>query len=413
MAKKKKMKLKKGPVLVLILLIIGLISFGFYYYTHTSKYLFVKGINKTYDNVISNYETFIDNYFPYINDNYHNKTNTLVEIKTDDLEESLTLKGDIYLTDKDNYFDLSIDDNTLEYKLKLLSRDNNLYYKIDNSSFYKTPIEYGNYDDSLKKLLSILMDSVKNNMSSSSFTKSDEDIEINGDKYNTKKITLNIKSSDYMKIVISFYEKLKNDDDLLNYFMYINDYQTKEELTNYIDYTIDIYKAKLKEKTEDEVVCKYSIYLYHSVPVMNELSFDEYKISYVDYKDFLEVKYIEGDEYTSYMRVYEKKIDMFIDGIGYGKGKYDDTSFSIDFTDYDKKSLGHINHSYKSSKSKFDVLFDLDGFAITIESDNSINVSDEIPNVDISNSVLEKNITSSDREKLNNVLSILNDIFAF
>ena len=202
MAKKKKMKLKKGPVLVLILLIIGLISFGFYYYTHTSKYLFVKGINKTYDNVISNYETFIDNYFPYINDNYHNKTNTLVEIKTDDLEESLTLKGDIYLTDKDNYFDLSIDDNTLEYKLKLLSRDNNLYYKIDNSSFYKTPIEYGNYDDSLKKLLSILMDSVKNNMSSSSFTKSDEDIEINGDKYNTKKITLNIKSSDYMKIVI-------------------------------------------------------------------------------------------------------------------------------------------------------------------------------------------------------------------
>lgn len=413
MAKKKKMKLKKGPVLVLILLIIVLISFVFYYYTHTSKYLFVKGINKTYDNVISNYETFIDNYFPYINDNYHNKTNTLVEIKTDDLEESLTLKGDIYLTDKDNYFDLSIDDNTLEYKLKLLSRDNNLYYKIDNSSFYKTPIEYGNYDDSLKKLLSILMDSVKNNMSSSSFTKSDEDIEINGDKYNTKKITLNIKSSDYMKIVISFYEKLKNDDDLLNYFMYINDYQTKEELTNYIDSTIDIYKAKLKEKTEDESVCKYSIYFYRSKPVMNELSFDEYKISYVDYKDFLEVKYIEGDEYTSYMRVYEKKIDMFIDGIGYGKGKYDDTSFSIDFTDYDKKSLGHINYSYKSFKSKFDVLFDLDGFAITIESDNSINVSDEIPNVDISNSVSEKNITSSDREKLNNALSILNDIFAF
>lgn len=409
--RKRRRKLKKGPVigllLILLLLILLLI---FLIYTNTNKYLFFKGISKTSENIIDSYNTFIDSYIPYINEDYYNNTDTSMRIDTEDLNKDINLKGDIYLTDKSNYFNLDVDVNKSKYELELLTKDNKLYYTIDNSRYYYMDYESNSFANNYSNLFEILIKAIKDNVSNSDFDKTKEDIIVNSKNYNTKKITLVLANEKYHEVMKAFYEKVKGSDDLLNTLFSISSYETKEELINYIDTYI-----KSDKKTESNSL-EYSIYLYKSNPIMNQINFSDYEVSYITSDDYLEFNYYEEDS-ASYIKVFDNKIDLFINGIGYGNGKYDDNSFDVDFVDYDKKSLGSISYSIdkksKNYSTKLDLLLELELIKLDIDSSNKINVNKAIPDIDISNSVISDNMTENDKKTLEELLSHINDIIAF
>lgn len=419
MAKKRrrKLRLKKGPFLILLLIITSLI--GLYYYTHTSKYLFFKGLNKSYDTLISDYETFIDNYLPYTNENYYNNTDTSLKLQTADLDENINFKGDIYLTDSDSYFDLDTKINDLSYDLNLLLRKKILYFKVDDSQFYSTPYEKSAIynSDTFPKLMEIFIKSAKANMNNAKFSKSDEEIEVNGNKYKTQKITLNLTNKDYWKIMKSFYENVKKNNKVTEYLLGLGDYDDIDSLMKYIDSQIDVYEYKIANEKEKDAICNYSIYYYRSKPIKNELILVDditYHIAYYNYKKYFELNYSENDQDNSYIKINDKKIDIFIDGLGYGSGTYDEDSINVEFTDYSKESLGHIKYLINDGEEiSLDLNIDLDGFDLSIISKNKIEIDKRIPSIDVSNSVTSDNMTSDDKESIQGVLSVLNDIFTF
>jgi len=159
--RRRRRRLKKGPVFVLLLIVLLIISVTVYLYTHTSKYLFFKGLNKTYS-YMENF-SFINNYVPYMDSNYYNKTNSSFLVKTSELDTNITFNGDIYLKDNTNYYDLDINANNTSYGLELFNTDSKIYYRIDDSKFY-----YDNYNNignfkykDYLNLLSLFIDNFK------------------------------------------------------------------------------------------------------------------------------------------------------------------------------------------------------------------------------------------------------------
>ena len=376
-----------------------MVSICFYVFTHTDKYLFIKGIDKTYNNLISNYENINQKYFPYVNDDYYNKTNTNINVKTGEINENISLVGDVYLTSKDNYLKLGLNIDKTKYDLEMLSKDDKLYYKIDDSNYYNTSFNNNTFStDTIVSLIDVLKRAIKENISGASLKDSKEKITINNKKYNSKKITLNIDEKIYNKIMLSFLVDVKKDDELIKSLLSFSNYNSKEELIKYIEDKINYYDFALKKSDDDKIISKVSIYLDGSNLLRTDIELNgknNYELSYINYENYFEMNYNEGDEYNSYVRIFNKKIDIFIDGIGYGNGTYSDSSFNINFTNYEKDKIGYINYSYKNNKSDLDLSINLEGFNFLIKSDNEFTNIKSIPNIDIKDSKKMENMNSN------------------
>ena len=97
MAKKRRRKLKKSVRIVLSIVFLSLVGLlVFLIYSNTSKYLFFKGINKSSNELIDIYNDLLSQYMPYYDDYYYNNTNTSINVETDELDDSMVFKGDIY-----------------------------------------------------------------------------------------------------------------------------------------------------------------------------------------------------------------------------------------------------------------------------------------------------------------------------
>lgn len=420
MAKKRRRRrrLKKGPVLILLLIVIGLISFCiFKIYISTSKYLFFKGLDKTYDNLNSHYSYLINNYVPYINNNYYNNTDTSIVVETSDIKDTIKFKGDIYLADS-YYFDLDVNANSVDYKLELLTRENKLYYKIDNSKYYYMDFVNNSFSntDSYSKLLSVLIDSLSDNIGSSDLKKENYKVDINSKIYNTKKVTLNLTESKLKEVMISFYNEVKADEELLNCLLSSSRFIDKEALIDYINIAISGYEEELKNVSND-IYLTYSVYLYKSKPIKNEIILGDYQFAYIEHSDYIEFSYKETDSDYSYIKFNNGNINIFIYGIGYGNGTYDDSSFNIEFVDYDKKSLGTVSYSIDNNNDKYNVSLllniDLELLDISLDSNSIIEVNKAIPDVDVSESEINSNMTENDVESLEKLLTVIKDIIAF
>lgn len=401
MAKKRRRKLKKGPVLILfiiMLLIIGLTIRSIY--TNTSKYLFFKGISSSSEDLLNIYDGLKTNYFPYNGSNYHNNTNTFVELETKELKSSVNFKGDIYLTDTSNYFDLLINANNSEYGLELLTKDDKLYYKIDNSKYYYTDYSNSNtFDEKIYfNIIKLFYEAIDEETSNKDFSKQDIELSINKKNYDTEKISLNITQDLYNDIINSFINKLSKDETSINALLSITNYKDKD----------DMFNALKSFKVKDTVT--YSIYLYKSKGIRHEI--DEYKLFYTSIDNYFEI-----NKNNSYINVTNNKISLFIEGILYGNGKYDDKSFSVDFVDYSNNSLGKIAYSISNKNSKYiydlDLAINLELIKYNIKSNNNIELNKEVPSLDLKDSVTVENMASNDKKVLEELMSHINNIIDF
>lgn len=414
--KRRRRKLKKRPFIILLVVFLCLILIGIYFYTHSDKYLFLKGLDRTYGNISNISDTFINNYIPYINSDYYNKTDSSINVVTSELDTNITFRGDIYLTDASNYYDLNIAANKTDYELEMLSKNNKLYYKIDDSKYYYTDYSDSNSSsDKYLKLLSAFIRSFKSNVKKNDLKSTSMEITINSKTYNTKKITFYIDDDNYKSIIKSFYSDIKNDDEMLDMFFSMTDYSSKEELIAYLEgNTISLDSSFGTDSLE------YSIYLYKSNPIKNEISYTledvTCSLAFIYNDDYIEFDSSEGES-NSYIKFSDNKIDSHIDGIGYATGEYSDNSFNVDFVDYDKEPLGNIKYSIEKDGSKYKtsllINLDLSEIEININSSNEIEIDKAIPDIDVSNSIVGDNMPESDKKTLEDLLSITNDIFAF
>lgn len=401
MAKKRRRKLKKGPVLILFIIILLVVGFSIrFVYTNTSKYLFFKGVRTSKDDILNIYDGLKASYFPYFSSNYYNNTNTLVELETKELNSSINFKGDIYLTDTSNYFDLLINANGSEYGLELLTKDNKLYYRIDDSKYYYTDYEDDNlYDDNIYfDIVKTFYEVIDEETANSDFSKQDIEISINNTNYSTKKISLNINQDLYDDIIESFIKKISKDDTYISALLYITDYQDKN----------DMFSSLRSVKIKDSLT--YSVYLYKSKGIRHEI--DEYKLFYTSVDNYFEI-----NKNNSYINISDNKISLFIEGLLYGNGKYDDKSFSVDFTDYSNNSLGKIAYSISSKDKKYiynlDLSINLELIKYNIKSTNIIDLNKKVPSIDLNNSVTSENMSSNDKKILEELLSHINGIIDF
>lgn len=405
--KRRRRRLKKGPVLILIIIILFLVFGSIYLYTHTSKYLFFKGLEETYNYVED--MSFIDTYMPYFESNYYNKTNTSFLVKTSELDTNITFNGDIYFNDKNKYYDLDINANDSSYSMELYNKDSKLYFKIDDSKYY-----YTNYSDvnsfsinGYYDLLSLLIGNLKPGV----FKANDVELTINSKKYNTRKIMLILTNEEVKSMMNDFHNDVIKDERLSYIYMSLIGFSTKDELIDYIDN----YDIKF-----DQGIITYSIYLYKNKPIMNEIENGVHgndRIGIITMDNYFEVRYTTLEEDMSYFKVYDNKIDMFVDGIGYGKGKYDDRSFNIEFTDYSNNSLGSISYSIKENNKKYNTDFNinvnLELIKFEIVSNNEIILDKKVPNKDLKDAVVIENMSSNDKKILDEILSFINDIIDF
>ena len=401
MTKKRRRKLKKGPVFILLIILLLIIGFSFrFVYINTSKYLFFKGVRTSKEDLLNIYDSLKTSYFPYLRSNYYNNTNTIVELETKELKSSINFKGDVYLTDTSNYFDLLINANNSEYGLELLTKDNKVYYKIDDSKYYYTDYsEDNNFDDNIYfDILKKFYDSIDEETSNSDFSKQDIEISINDKNYSTKKISLNINQDLYDDIIESFIKKISKEDTYINALLYISDYQDKN----------DMFSSLRSFKIKDSLT--YSVYLYKSNGIRHEI--DEYKLFYTFVDNCFEI-----NKNNSYIKIADNKISLFIEGMLYGNGKYDDKSFLVDFVDYSNDSLGKLAYSISNKNKQYiydlDLSINLELIKYNIKSNSKIELNKKVPSIDLNNSVTDENMSSNDKKVLDEMLAHINGIIDF
>ena len=381
MAKRKRRRRLKKSVKIGFILIILLIVGGVYFYTNSKKYLFFKGLSKSYDEIIEIADSFTSKYMNYSKDSYYTKMNSSINVVTSEVDSNIKLNGDVYIDGDSNYFDLSVDANNSIYNLDLLTKENKLYFKVDDSKYYYINSNTTNLSmDDYYKALENMVSSFKENVKSSDLIKKNTTVLIDGEKLNVKKLTLSINDELYEKVFKSFYKEIGLGEE--------------EIMTNF----------------------DLSIYLYKSNPVQIDLSNDSYTISFISYDNYLEFNFVTLDS-MSHIKFKDGKIDLLIDGICIGTGKYNDQSFKIDFTDLNNNSIGNISYSINKNNNKYinKMSFDLDLSEVDIKLDlsNEITPSKDIPNINVNNSIIVDNITNQDEETISKLLDTINIIFAF
>ena len=411
MAKKRRMILKKSIRIILSLILVSLVGIlVFLIYSNTSKYLFFKGITKSSDEIMDIYNDLLSQYMPYYDDYYYNNTNTSINVETNELDDSLVFKGGIYLTKDSNYFDLEIDANKNKYNLDLYNKDERLYYSIDDSKYY-----YKDMGESLDisyeydSLFTALIKSLKSNVSNSDFVKTKEDIGINGETYNSKKISLVIDNSLYNEVMKDFYKKVKKDDSLINALYSISTYETKEMLINYMD-------SFIKNGSNDkDLSYEYSIYYKGSKPIKHNIIGKDLDISYVSISDYKEINYTSVDAITT-ITYKDDSIDIYFSNIGYIRCKLYDERIEASFVDMNDNSLGNFSYKITGDK-KYDIVMSLnlklELITISINSTNKIELNKKVPTINVSNSTSEVNITDEDAAIKDELMQFLNTIIAF
>lgn len=405
--RKRRRRLKKGPKIILLLIVLLVVG-GIYLYTHSKKYLFLKGLDKSYDEIMNVTNTFIDNYMPYTNGGYYNNMDSSIKVVTSEIDSTIDFDGGIYMSNSSNYFDLDITTNGTEYGLEMLSKDQKLHFKIDDSKYYYTSYNNVNLsNDNYSKLLSIFVDNLKDNIKSNNLEKENAKVMINSKNYNTKKITLHIDSELYQKTMKDFYSDIKNDTDMLDILLSLTEFSSREELIKYLEsdnitLNSDVY---------------LSIYLYKSSPIKMEIGYGfKQSISLISYDEYVEINAGVEDS-LSYLKFDNKKVDLFIDGIGYGTGTYDDKSFEIDFTDYNKNSIGNVSYSINKNSNKYfnKIIFNLDlsDIDIGVDLSNQIEMDKKVPSINVNDSVIVDNMLEKDKKALSELLSTINLIFTF
>lgn len=206
------------------------------------------------------------------------------------------------------------------------------YIESGESSYFENLEENQNTYDNIEYLYKFLIDSLKNNLKDEYFVKTNQVITIDGEKINTKKITLKLDENNGNELLENILKDLKADK------------KANEILTSLDE---DFEDAEVEDAIEEGQEITFSVYVdnlfYHiqKYELTVDDSYEEVLITYVDQeKDIIEI--YSDKELASSIEITNE----------------DDNSYVINIFDEEHEKLANI--SLKNTKTSSEMSFDID-----------------------------------------------------
>lgn len=303
----KKVVLITIAILVLLALIIGAVI----YFLNRPKVLFFNSVNKTYNQIIEELTDYkSDSLKDYKNKAVNSTFSLKANLQTNSPEYkeladfinklSIDMKSDVDYKNKEFAYniDLKSNNNTL-INSSFYGTKQNMYIELKDlfSKYIKIDMSE-NYDEvfteDMNKDLKLIVETVKDTylkqLDNKDFTKTKEEIDINGKKVKTTKLSLNLDSKRFKEINEGAIDELLLDDEFI------------KAVSNYADLDEKDVKESLedaKKTTFDDEELVINTYLNKKDSIKYEMivksDSEDLVVSGIDYDDYFDLTVKEGD----------------------------------------------------------------------------------------------------------------------
>lgn len=436
------MNVKKIVSVLLFVISIAMIGSGVYL-MNSSKYMFETAMNSIFKYLVTGYVDTVNNSLVPSDLNKY-KLTTQTGLKQGK-EEIASLNGDVYINsiDKKAYLNLDtkfagedfigieglITDDKVYAKLKEVMED--FYYTALNISDSIDTSELDNFDysqliklskDDLNLLSKHFKNSVLSNIKDGDLTKTSQVLNLDNKNYKTTKISLNISEKDLGAIAESLLTYIKNDNKALQILQRFDKTITKDTIQKALD---SINDAKSSFEGEDALTIAFYVEGFGTLKrielatlnndvdgVANNnvtITLDMYKNTYKNKTYLLTMvvndnqKIILKEEYVSNTKAnIVIKADQYeINGTISTTNNAEELNLNILM---DGKMVGTVNYKYtqitKNSEYKIDLSVSISKEEITVVSNNTLVLNENIPDVDISKAKDVDEMTEEEKEKL-------------
>ncbi len=437
----------KFPIFTFILSLI-LLSLGFYFeYIVNEKRILKKSLNNFLENVVEvvnmfEFDTGLENNYTNtseitITSNSYNNHNFLINKKINNNQEytlnlanisknlnevktNIKIVNDI--KNKKRFFSLQSkinEENFLTYK-KLIENSTDYYY-VDgflntyinngNNNYFEAINEKNNSLDNAKYLSEFIIESIFNNIETSTFDKTKETIDILGKTKKYNKLAITIDNEMIEKLKKKIIKDLKNDDKANNIII-----ATGKDIEN-IDYNIlpknskiiyniytDNYTYKIKKYEIIYIGENKTITLTYECKDNNKgigtllIDSTKYTYEYINKERSKEIKIYSNDKETGRIIIEKTKTGIIFD-----------TNLSVDNKEITVNYIMNIlnlkkNKSYnKEQQLTIRAEINKEPLNLDIVIDSKVTNKTKIEE-DTKTSVIEKTISKEEKDRLNNIL---------
>jgi len=430
------MKNKKGIVIAIIiglLLIIAGVLLIIFLPKKSNSELYVEAISKSLGLSKDNNE--LESAFKEIQ-NKLEKNNYKITINAEGkADEAGYAKSDVvlYLGKDKAYLTSSNNMNDFTYAAEAMLKNDNLYFNykeiLDNVYYFSKIGEMfkESDDDSFtNKIENYIVDSFIEAIDSKKVTIGYNDLTINGTEYKTKMYAYTYTGETLYNFIVKFIEKIQDDKDI---YKDINKILSESGIfgeSGGMTFTRDQINAILDQFVNMAVELKnienlgmYNVYVYDDKAIGTEIILGDDNHTTIGYYNIVkDEKQYEKLSITSFnkKKVFEYEFNEKTKGNGEitiisddkvrvkGYAKEDNGSYELKLNGVGDKEDNYILLTMKSDRTgSFKVVTDINN----IEATYKIEKVDEIPEMDIQGSKPYEEMTESDKEKLESVLSMI------
>ena len=378
----------KVVIIILVVAILGVAGFFGYKYFGSSISPKTKVLTSTKDFLEKN--SFIANtteLYSFINNGYTLNLDASVKVKdkTNDLF-NFGVAGSIVnnVKSKQLYYDLNLksEDKNL-ISINGIEKDEKLYFKLKDvfNKYYYTEFIYEEiYNSGSDRLVKDITNGIVESISEEKFVSSNETKTINGKSMNLEKISLSLKESEIIDILINVMSKLKSDEEGLKFI--VTEDLSLDEIKKSLDDAIKMLDESKKNITDDKVVLTYNTYLNNNNCMLLEILADEF--SFV----------IEGYD-TGTFNFKADDEDIF-------KGTFskDEISITLVESNVNFKIKYSINSSSNNIKEVYNITVTYEEGTILVDLTLDMNDKTDIPSIDLSGAKDIEDITDEEQEEI-------------
>lgn len=387
--------------LSIVLIALFLIGAGVYCYLNSSKMLFFRAVNKTFDNLFE--ETRILSDFDYDNLTISGTTNFGSMNNAFSMDSNFNYDKDR----KQAYIKLMSNNSSVEGLIK----DDKVHFRTNelNNKFYYKSFDGINLlefmdEDNFEHIVELIKDSIFHSLKDEDFIKSKQTIELANTKYPTTKITLKMTEKRCYQIINDILISMKNDKKTMAILRdgFATDTKGAEER---IDFLIEMF-VDFIEEAQEEVFDLYTLYigkdkniLRFEIPVE---SFDEESKLVIDnYKSDHNYRNVE----VSLLNQNEKMFNLFIKDTSKEEAK-------VTLTSDDFNADGIIKHTDSELSTTVDLLDTSGNKLATVTCGSIINkIEDDAYNLDLEFELVVENLTLFNINSKNKLLLDSKSVF--
>jgi len=333
-------KEKKNNKFKIVLILVAVLLIGGFLYFNSPKNIFLRVINKGYNNIVENLESNVDKSkkniktggnltFDFkINDLYKNSFDTSLIDEINKLE--LELNSEIGSKTKEFMYELNTkyDSNNL-LGLAIYGKEKNIYLELKEifDKYIEIPIDnydelFEDYDKSLEEseyIIAKLKNSLLKNLDNKDFKKSKTTLKTDDKEFKVNKIEYKINEKSATKLMMNVFKDLKKDKKFIKNLSQLSETEEKE-ITDLLNSLIE----ELGSATEFDTETFISISLYTKGFLHEYVGF-EFNINNevkLDYYNYIDDSYgnldIDGEISTikcKKQKENESKIEININGI--------------------------------------------------------------------------------------------------